>query len=330
MNIRTILILVAVAGAGAYVYVDYNSVESKLAREIKELGQLAPGVQPPDCFGKGLNAKLFAVGVDRDRRPNSEIADDNARKGAIKHDCVRGNNPATLQRVVKALGPAGIATYAQVLKSCPVVKDEYPTYACFALDALNADGSKEAIAVLENEVNTYKDKTRRNVYEGALYRLMMTPGWTTTPKLAERLPKETEWEAKELMMEYIRNHRDMAAKPALEAAYTAETDAQEKGLIKSALLELDNPGKCVATGEGRIVDGLCRYVCHDQNRWFSLQNTTGGQCPLVQEVPADTQAGAPAAAATPPPVNAASPVTAPAKAAAPAKAPAPAKAAAKK
>jgi hypothetical protein len=309
MNIRTILILVAVAGAGAFLYFDYNSDDSKLAREIKELQQLAPDVTPPECFGKGLNAKLFAVGVEKDRRPNSELADDNARKGAIKHDCVRGNNPATLQRVVKAMGKSGVATYEQVLKSCPVVKDEYPVYACFALDALTADGSKEAVAVLENEL-TDTDKVRRNVYEGALYRLMMTPGWTTTARLAERLPKEKEWEAKELMMEYIRNHRDVAAKPALETAYAAETDGQERGLIKSALLELDNPGKCVATGEGKSVDGLCRYVCHDQNRWFSLQNTSNAPCPLVQEVPADTKAGAPAAA--PPQVNAASPVTAPA------------------
>ena len=302
------MILVAVAAAGGYLYVDYNSTESKLAREVKELQQLAPDVQPPECFGKGMNAKLFAVAVERDRRPNSEISDDNARKGAIKHDCVRGNNTATMGRVVKALGPAGIATYAQVLKSCPVVKDEYPVYACFALDALNADGSKAAQEVMEGELTAMgKDKARRNVYEGALYRLMMTPGWTTTTKLAERFPKENEWEAKELMAEYIRNHRDPAAKPALEAAYTAETDQQERGLLKSALLELDNPGKCVATGEGRVDNGLCRYVCHDQNKWFSLQNTTGNPCPLVQEVPAETQAGAPSAA-QPPPVNAATPV----------------------
>jgi hypothetical protein len=315
MNIRSILILVAIAAAGGYLYIDYNSAESKLAREVKELQQLAPDVQPPDCFGKGLNAKLFAVGVERDRRAASEISDDTARKGAIKHDCVRGNNPATLSRVVKALGPAGIATYTQVLKTCPVVKDEYPVYACFALDALNADGSKEAQAVMEGELTAMgKDKARRNVYEGALYRLMMTPGWTNTVKLAERLPKENEWEAKELMMEYIRNHRDLAAKPALEAAYAAETDQQERGLVKSALLELDNPGKCVATGEGRPDGGLCRYVCHDQNRWFSLQNTTGNPCPLVQEVPSDTNAGsappaaAPMAAVKPLPVNAATPV----------------------
>jgi hypothetical protein len=307
MNIRTILILAAVAAAGGYVYVDYNSAESKLAREIKELTQLAPDVQAPECFGKGLNARLFAVGVERDRRPMSEVENDVARKGAIKHDCVRGNSPATVQRVARALGAGGVATYAQVLKSCPVVKDEYPVYACFALDALKADGSKESMAVLEQEL-TDKDKNRRNVYEGALYRLMMTPGWTTVARLADRFPTETEWEAKELMIEYIRNHRDPSAKPNIQAAYAAETDQQEKGLLKAALLEIDNPGKCVVSDEGRGENGLCRYACHDVNRWFSLQKTGKGLCPLIQDVPNDTN---PAAAASPQ-VTAASPV-APAK-----------------
>jgi hypothetical protein len=302
MNIRTILILAAVAAAGGYLYIDYNSTESKLAREIKELTQLAPDVQPAECFGKGLNARLFAIGIERDRRPNSELENDAARKSAIKHDCVRGNNPATVQRVVRAMGQSGIATYAQALKTCPVVKDEYPVYGCFALDALQAEGSKESIAVLEQEL-TDKDKNRRNVYEGALYRLMMAPGWATTAKIADRFPKETEWEAKELMLEYIRNHRDPSAKPNIEAAYAAETDLQEKGLLKAALLELDNPGKCVITDEGRAEDGLCHYHCHDANKWFKLQKAKNG-CPMVQDVPSDAKLAAPQA----PQVTAASPV----------------------
>jgi hypothetical protein len=288
MNIRTLMILAAVAAAGGFVYIDYNSAESKLGRELKEIQQLGPDVQAPECFGKGLNAKLFAIGVERDRRSNAELDNDIARKGAIKHDCVRGNNPATVQRVVKALGASGIPTYAQVLKSCPVVKDEYPVYGCFALDALQAEGSKDAIAVLENEL-TDKDKGRRNIYEGALYRLMSTKGWATTAQVADRLPKESEWEAKELMLEYIRNHRDSAARPNLQAAYAAETDQQEKGLIRAALLEIDNPGKCVVTDEGRGDNGLCRYSCHDANRWFNIQKGKGG-CALVQDVPKDNPA----------------------------------------
>src|SRR3954469_7201308 len=187
MNIRTILILAAVAGAGAYVYVDYNSAESKLARELKELEQLSPDTKAPECFGKGQAAKLFAIGIERDRHTNAEVDNDTMRKGIIKHDCIRGGNVATIQRVVKALGPAGIPVYTQVLQSCPVAKDEYPVYACFALDALRADGGKDAVAAMEKEL-TNKDKNRRNVYEGALYRLMNTPGWITVGALADRLP----------------------------------------------------------------------------------------------------------------------------------------------
>jgi hypothetical protein len=300
MNIRTIVILAAVAGAGAYVYVDYNSAESKLARELKEIDQLSPDTRAPECFGKGTNAKLFAIAVERDRHTNAEVDNDTARRGIIKHDCIRGGSTANIQRVVKALGQGGVPVYARVLQSCPIVKDEYPVYACFALDALKADGSKDAVAVLEKEL-TNKDKTRRNVYEGALYRLMNTPGWTTVAALADRIPSETEWEAKELMIEHIRNHRDASAKPNLQKAYAAETDQQEKGMIRAALLEIDNPGKCVVTDEGRAETGLCRYTCHDQNKWFNFAKPKTG-CPLVQDAPVEK------AAVQPPPVNSASAV----------------------
>src|SRR5205807_1655612 len=82
-------------------------------------------------------------------------------------------------------------------------------------------------------------------------RLMNTSGWKTNAQLAQMIPPETEWEAKELMLEYIRHHKDPSAKPDLEKAYAAEQDPQERGLIKASLLELDNPGKCVVTDEGR-------------------------------------------------------------------------------
>jgi hypothetical protein len=307
MNIRTILILAAVVGAGAYVYLDYNSDESKLAREIKEIEQLAPDVKPPECFGKGLNAKLFAVAIERDKRQPSDLQDDTIRKGAIKHDCIRGNGNPTTARVAKALGKAGVATYAQVLETCPVVKDEYPVYACFAMDALVDAGGPEATAALEKELAD-TDKVRKNVYEGALYRLMNTPGWKTTAQIIDRVPTEKEWEAKELMMEYVRDHRDPAAKPNLEKAYAAETDQQEKGLIKAAILEIENPGKCVMTDEGRAENGVCRYTCHDAKKWFSLQKDPKKGCDLVKDVPAD-----PPAAAAAPQVTAATPVAAPAQ-----------------
>jgi len=300
MNIRTIVIALAVLALGGYAFYDYNSPESKLAREMKEIEQLEPDVKVPDCFPKGTNSKLFMVGITRDLRSPAELENDVARRSAIKHDCIRGNGPKTVQRVVKALGAEGVPVYSQVLEKCPVVKDEYPVYSCFALDALAADGSKASVAELEKAL-TDKDKTRKNVTLGALFRLLNTPGWRTNAQIADMLPSQSDWEAKELMLEHVRHHKDPSAKPDLEKAYAAEQDQQEKGLIKAALLELDNPGKCVMTDEGRAENGICRYTCIDINRWFSTQKAKTG-CQLVVDPPAQTVEGAP-------PVNAATPAS---------------------
>jgi len=301
MNIRTMLIGAGVLALGGYAYYDYNSADSKSAREVKEILQLEPDVKAPECFPAGLNGKLFAVAIQRDRRSKAELENDTIRRSAIEHDCIRGNNPATVQRVVKAVGHDGVAVYTQVLEKCPVVKDEYPVYACFALDALADEGSKDAVAAMEKAFAD-KDKSRKNVNLGALYRLMNTAGWKNNAQLAQMLPTEQDWKAKELILEHVRNHRDMAAKPDLEKAYAAETDQQEKGLIKAALLELDNPGKCVMTDEGRAENGICRYTCHDQQRWFSVPKPKEG-CQLVRDLPPET-----AAPAAQQPVNTATPV----------------------
>jgi len=303
MNIRAILIGAGVVALGGYALYDYYSPESKLARELKEIEQLEPDIKVPDCFPKGLNAKLFAVGIQRDRRSKAEMNNEVTRRSAIKHDCIRGNDPKTLQRVVKAVGSAGVPVYAEVLEKCPVVKDEYPVYGCFALDALYAEGGKDSVAAMEKAL-TNKDKARKNIYLGALFRLMNSKGWKTNTELSQMIPTESEWEAKELMLEYIRHHKDPSAKPALEKAYEAEQDLQEKGLIKAALLELDNPGKCVVTDEGRAATGNCRYTCIDINRWFSIPKPAAG-CSLVVDPPpeAQQQQGAP-------PVNAAGAVPA--------------------
>jgi hypothetical protein len=287
MNIRTILIGAGVVAFGGYALYDYYGPESKHARELKEIEQLEPDLKPPDCFPKSFNAKLFAIGIQRDRRPKSELSDDVIRRSAIKHDCIRGNDPKTVQRVVKALGGSGVPVYAEVLEKCPVVKDEYPVYSCFALDALYAEGGKKSIAAMENAL-TNKDKSRKNVYFGALYRLMTTKGWKTNAQLAQMLPAETDWEAKQLIIEYVRHHRDPAARADLQAAYDREQELQEKGLIKAALLEIDNPGKCVVNDEGRAETGLCRYTCTDINRWFSVAKPKTG-CPLVSDPPPEAQ-----------------------------------------
>ena len=303
MNIRPILVGAGVLALGGYALYDYYSPESKLARELKEIEQLEPDVKPPECFPKGLNSKLFAVAIQRDRRPKAELVNEVTRRSAIKHDCIRGNDPKTVQRVVKALGASGVPVYAEVLDKCPVVKDEYPVLGCFALDALAAEGSKASVTAMEGAIAN-KDKARKNIYLGALFRLMNVQGWKTNAQLAQMLPQEGDWEAKELMLEYIRHHRDAGAKPDLEKAYAAETDQQEKGLIRAALLEIDNPGKCVVTDEGRAESGNCRYTCVDINRWFSVPKPKTG-CSLVTDPPPETQMGQG-------PVNAASAVPLPA------------------
>ena len=298
MNIRTILVLAALLALGGYALYDYNSPDSKLARELKEIEQLEPDIKPAECFPKGLNAKLFAVGIQRDRRSKQEMMNEVTRRSAISHDCIRGNNNRTVERVAKAVGAAGVPVYAEVMAKCPVIKDDYPVYACFALDALFYQGSKEAVAALETELAD-KDKARKNVHLGAIFRLMNVQGWKTNAQLAQMLPTETYWEGKQLIIEHIRHHKDPAAKSDLEKAYAAEQEQQEKGLIKATLLELDNPGKCVVNDEGRAESGLCRYACTEINRWFSTPKPKTG-CPLVADPPVDTQQGD-----QPPPVNAA-------------------------
>ena len=305
MKLSTILIGAGAVALGGYVYYDYNSPESKAARELKEIEQLAPDVKPPSCFPQGVNSKLFAIGISRDERSKADLENDQTRRGMIEHDCIRGNQPATVKRVATALGDKGVPVYAQVLESCPVVKDEYPVYACFALDALAYEGGKDSVAAMEKALTNH-DKTRKNVYLGALYRLMQVPGWKTNGQLAAMVTAEQEWKAKELMIEHLRNHKDPSAKPDLEKAYAAEQDQQEKGLIKAAILELENPGKCVMTDEGRAENGICRYTCHDQNRWFSIPKPANAKCLLVVDAPAEATPG------QPPPVATATPAAAPA------------------
>jgi hypothetical protein len=309
MKIRAIVIPLAAAALGGLALMDYYSDDSKRARALSEIQKLAPDVQPPECFPKTPHTKLLAAAIKADQRAKETLQDDVIRRGAIKHDCIRGaDSIANVQRLAKALGQDGVKLYAEVLEKCPVVKDQYPVYPCFALDALAANGSKEAVAAMEKALSNH-DKARKNVYEGALYRLMVTPGWKTTAQLAELLIPEEEWEAKELLLEQIRSRRDTAAKASLEKAYAVEKDEQEKGHIKAALLELDNPGKCVVEDEGRGADGLCRYTCRDDNVRFKSLKAKGNLCALVVPLPPPDQRNP----VVPPVTTAATPVPSEAK-----------------
>jgi len=96
----------------------------------------------------------------------------------------------------------------------------------------------------------------------------------------------------------IHERKDPASRGSLETAYGKEVDETTKGRIKAAILEIDNPGKCVAEDEGRGTDGICRYVCRDQNTRarYPKDPKDKGPCPLVRD---------PDANATNPPVNSA-------------------------
>jgi hypothetical protein len=266
MNIRPIVIGVAVLAAGGYALYDYYGPDSKLARELKEIDQLEPDLKQPDCFPKGQNGKLFAIAVQRDRRPKAELVDEVTRRSAIKHDCVRGNDPKTVQRVVKALGADGVPVYAQVLEKCPVVKDEYPVLGCFALDALHAEGSKASVAAMEGAIAN-KDKARKNIYLGALFRLMNTQGWKTNAQLAQMLPQETDWEAKELVLEYVRHHRDPAARPG--EGLRGRAGSSGKGT---------DPGGAAGDRQSRQVRGHRRGARRERQLPLHLR----GHQPLVQ------------------------------------------------
>src|SRR5438477_485740 len=82
-------------------------------------------------------------------------------------------------------------------------------------------------------------------------------------------------------------------------AYSAKVvDETINEQIKAAIHENDNPGKCVVEDEGLGEDGICRYVCRDQNSRsrYPKDPKFKGPCPLVHE---------PDANATKAPVNSA-------------------------
>ncbi|TMA14362.1 MAG: hypothetical protein E6J85_21465 [Deltaproteobacteria bacterium] len=262
MKLRTVIIGVAVASATGYVIYDSNSPESRRARELHDIEKLKPDIKIADCYPQGPLAKAFAAAVANDT-PSSPIENEVTRRSVIKHDCIRGSpNHATVDKLVATSG------------------DEMIPYPCLALDGLAAQGSPTATAALD-KIATER-KTAKEVWEGALYRAIQKPDYKTPAQLAAMLADDKEWEAKELLLEKIREKHDPAARDPLTRAYAKEDDETTKGHVRAALLELDNPGRCVVEDEGRGADGICRYTCRETGTRVRFQKL-GKECPLVRE-----------------------------------------------
>jgi len=282
MNVRAILIGAGVAALGGFALYDYNSPDSRRARALHEVETLKPDVKPHSCLPPGPLSRAFAVAVTLDALPPTTFDSDARKRGLIKHDCIRGAaQHSTLDRLLDATGEDVVTYAAKVVESCPYNKNEYPVPECVALDVLGrrADASPAAVSALE-KVATER-KHGKEVWEGALYRLMSLPSWRTSAQLAAQLASEPEWEVRELLLEKVRERRDASNRASLQTAYAKEDDQSTKGRIKAALLELDNPGKCVVEDEGRADDGTCRYVCRDQNLRLRYPKEKG-PCPLVR------------------------------------------------
>lgn len=288
MSVRNIALVVALAGFGGFAVWDYNSADSKQARELRDIEKLAPDVAVPDCYPKHARAKIFAETVYADRRAPESLPSEIHRRGALTHDCIRGaDTRGNVEHLADVLGDEGVPLFTAVIESCKVDKLDISPSACFAMDALARVRSPKAIAALEGVLTSRKQL--KDVWLGALFRLSQIDGWRTRTQLAEMIPAEKSWEAKELLLERIRAVRDPAARPLLQKAWEAEADKQEKGHIQAAILEIDNPGRCVVEDAGEGADGTCRYVCKDQNQRNKYPKA-GPDCPLVRdpEAPAKT------------------------------------------
>jgi hypothetical protein len=284
MKVRSILVVAGVAALGGYALYDYYSPDSRRAREIHIVETLKPDLKPHACLPGGPLQKAFAVAVVLDAEPTSKLDTDARRRGLIKHDCIRGaNNHSTLDRLFEATGDELVPYAIKVIDSCQTGKTEYPVPQCVALDVLarKADKSKEALAALERVAT--ERKVAKEVWEGATFRLISMPNWHTPAQLADQLASEPEWELRELLLEKVRERRDQSTRPGLQAAYAKEDDVTTKGRIKAALLELDNPGKCVAEDEGRGEDGTCKYFCRDGGVRLRYAKEGKGGCPLTHE-----------------------------------------------
>ena len=281
MRLPALTLGLSAVAFGGYALWDYQSLESRSARAIHGVEVLGPNLTKLDCVDKGPFAKSFTVAVVLDARPLSSLNTDAIKRGAIRTDCIRGAaENGTLRRAVEAMGPQGPAFLAKVINTCAFKKDEYPSPACHALEGLglaHAAGELEKIAL--------DRKQPKDIYLGALYRLMQTPAWRTPAQLAGMIKDEPDWEARELMLEKLRALHSPAALDPLKEAYAVEKDDTVRRHLHAAVLELENSGKCVIEDDGGPAGVACRYFCRELNvrPWHARAPKTA--CPDLFDPP---------------------------------------------
>ena len=104
--------------------------------------------------------------------------------------------------------------------------------------------------------------------------------------MAAMLAPETDWEARELIIENLRAKHSPEAIPGLQAAYAVEKDDTVRGHLHAAFLEAQNPGKCVMEDDGRAAGDICRYFCRDRNTREWSRKPGKQPCPETMEPPA--------------------------------------------
>ncbi len=282
MRVPAIVLGLSVVAIGGYTVYDYFTPDAKRARALHDVEVLGPQIAPLDCLKGMPEAKSFTVALVIDARPASSLSSDAIKRGAIRTDCIRGPaSNGTLRRTVEAWGDGAPATLLAVMEKCAFKKDDYPSPACFALEGL---GLAHAQAALERIALDRKQP--KDIYLGALYRRMQDPAWKTPAQLAEMVGPETDWEARELLIETLRARRDPSTGTALRAAYAVEKDDTVKGHLRAAFLEAENPGKCVMEDDGRAAGDICRYFCRDANTRPWSRKAPKQACPETMDPPA--------------------------------------------
>src|SRR5437660_1202985 len=89
MKTRALLVGAGLATFGGLALYDYNSPDSRRARELHDVEKLKPDVALPACLPQGPLAKPFAVAATAEALPPNSFENDARKRGTIKHDCIR-------------------------------------------------------------------------------------------------------------------------------------------------------------------------------------------------------------------------------------------------